>query len=587
MPVPTLAATPLETLSMALLTQQLPSLPNFSGDQIDGDSESFSDWLERLELVAATCHWEELAKLVNIATRLRGSASRFYRSLTPQQRVSYSTLTAALRERFTPVKLQSVQSSKFQERKQLPHESVDNYAQDLRKLFYQAYSTAQDAGSGAEVMGRSVLAYQFVAGLTDTLKSKLVGHNGSFEELLCKARFEEARMREVTTGDKSGPRLSRTAPSNTPTTGGRNKDRSAMLKTDRACFSCGGTGHFARDCPFRGRGLPVESSAGGKERLPKRSHPDVRKNTGKVGMVRADKEPDPEQSTKLPTKSQDVVQEAVEQVMATMHGIETLPTHGIATLGPIPKCTVTLDSMPVEALIDTGSPISIVSLEFYMKAAAKSRLPHQSPADWGEAVRKKLQPTTVCLRSYGGDELDIVSQVKCQLSGKGHSIETVLQVQKGAPVDLLLGTDVLRQLGFALIQSPGDDGSTDLLKMAETLGDSPEVDTGRPEDPGAATSLAEAPTDNADSPNSTLHSDPTLTTVAIVKLIQAVRIPAQHSKLVRVTVDSPELEVATCLFEPDIQTLERQGLSLVDAVLEFSRERKEAAFQSGNGASAA
>ena len=51
-PVSTLVATPFDTLSMALLAQQLPSLLCFSGEQMDGDGENFSEWLERLELVA-------------------------------------------------------------------------------------------------------------------------------------------------------------------------------------------------------------------------------------------------------------------------------------------------------------------------------------------------------------------------------------------------------------------------------------------------------------------------------------------------------------------------------------------------------
>ena len=79
--------THLDTLSAVLLAQQLPPLPNFTGDCVDGEGESIDDWLERLELVAATCHWEEQAKLVNVAARLRGSASRFYRSCTPTTEV--------------------------------------------------------------------------------------------------------------------------------------------------------------------------------------------------------------------------------------------------------------------------------------------------------------------------------------------------------------------------------------------------------------------------------------------------------------------------------------------------------------------
>ena len=114
-PVSSQVAT-LNPILMALFAQQLPALPNFNGDHEGGDGESVGDWLERLELVAGACNWDDQARLVNVATRLRGEASRFYRSCTPQQRSTYSALTAALRKHFTPVRIQSVQSSRFHER---------------------------------------------------------------------------------------------------------------------------------------------------------------------------------------------------------------------------------------------------------------------------------------------------------------------------------------------------------------------------------------------------------------------------------------------------------------------------------------
>ena len=61
------------------------SLPSFSGEQPDRGGENFNEWLERLELVASACKWDDQAKLVNVATRLRGPASQFYQSCTPQQ----------------------------------------------------------------------------------------------------------------------------------------------------------------------------------------------------------------------------------------------------------------------------------------------------------------------------------------------------------------------------------------------------------------------------------------------------------------------------------------------------------------------
>ncbi len=122
--------------------------------------------------VASVCGWSEQAKLVNLITRLRGPAYSFYRSCAPPQRSDFQALTAALTKRFTPVNMKSVQSSRFHDRKQQEAKTVDNYAQELKKLFYRAYPATQQGSQEAEAMGRSVLACQFVAGLRNTIKAK-------------------------------------------------------------------------------------------------------------------------------------------------------------------------------------------------------------------------------------------------------------------------------------------------------------------------------------------------------------------------------------------------------------------------------
>ena len=122
----------------------------------------------------------------------------------------------------------------------------------------------------------------------------------------------------------------------------------------------------------------------------------------------------------------------------------------------------------MDALLDTRSPFSIVSLEFYLKAAARNREPVQTPLEWGEEVRKKLKPTTVSLWSYGENEHEIVSQVTCQLERDGYHMTTILQVQKGAPVDLLLGTDALSGLEFSLVQANREGPATNLLNPDNT-----------------------------------------------------------------------------------------------------------------------
>ncbi len=65
-------------------------------------------------------------------------------------------LTTALAKHFTPVYLKSIQSSKFHERKQQETETVDNYAQELKKLFYGGYPLREQGSPEAEAMGRTV-----------------------------------------------------------------------------------------------------------------------------------------------------------------------------------------------------------------------------------------------------------------------------------------------------------------------------------------------------------------------------------------------------------------------------------------------
>ena len=103
----------------------------------------------------------------------------------------------ALNKRFTPVRLQAVQSSLFPERKQGINESVDTFAQELKRLYYKAYPNTLQGSSEAETMDKSVLASQFAAGLRHEIKIKLAGTDGTIDQLLTKARFEEAKIKEL------------------------------------------------------------------------------------------------------------------------------------------------------------------------------------------------------------------------------------------------------------------------------------------------------------------------------------------------------------------------------------------------------
>ena len=148
-------------------------------------------------MVATLGGWDDRAKLVNLTARLKGQAFGFYRSCTLQQRTNYETLTKELERRFMPVELPAVQAHLFHDRRQKPRESVDDFAQDLRRLFYRAYPRTQQGSPEAEDMGKTVLVNQFVNGLFPELKTKVTGKDGTLDKILTIARFEEAKLKDA------------------------------------------------------------------------------------------------------------------------------------------------------------------------------------------------------------------------------------------------------------------------------------------------------------------------------------------------------------------------------------------------------
>ena len=79
----------------------------------------------------------------------------------------------------------------------------------------------------------------------------------------------------------------------------------------------------------------------------------------------------------------------VEVVSATMHALVSQTKSGDQPiLGPTITAEVVVEGVPVNALLDTGSPVSIVSLEFIVNALAKQRTQDQTPQEWRALVRK-------------------------------------------------------------------------------------------------------------------------------------------------------------------------------------------------------
>lgn len=131
-------------------------------------------------------------------------------------------------------------------------------------------------------------------------------------------------------------------------------------------------------------------------------------------------------------------------------------------LGPSVLAEVSVNGVPTQALVDTGSPATVISLDFLLGILVKERSKQQTPAEWRKATLAKFSPPSVVMRAYSGHKLSVLAQMNVSLSYRSCTIEATVLVQDGAPRNLLLGTDVQPKLGFALVAQV-DDKLTDLL----------------------------------------------------------------------------------------------------------------------------
>ena len=324
-------------------------------------------------------------------------------------------------------------------------------------------------------MGQSVLAYQFVSGLRPEIKAKVAGTEGDFEKLLTKARFEEVKLRDI--GDPSSkgtpkkpfvtPNVTRPRDGLTPFRDSRGSPGKGTRDLDgnqgrpaNRCFNCGSGGHFARQCPHRGKAKPSET--------PGRSQGSNRPTVAQIGSnnpAHNSSSEGPERIAELHCQLQEAeLKEALTKTSATMHVIQSTGTSKGAQLGPTLTADVELEGSSTQALLDTGLPVTIVSLQFLLEAIARQRPKSQSPDDWRAAVEKRLEPSTVTLQNYGVQRLGIVRQIKVGIARPGCSVEAVIQVHQDAPTNLLIGTDLLPQLGFTFLQTEFEGEDVDLLR---------------------------------------------------------------------------------------------------------------------------
>ena len=80
-------------------------------------------------------------------------------------------------------------------------------------------------------------------------------------------------------------------------------------------------------------------------------------------------------------------------MVVTMHGVTSTDVLGDVKLGLVLTSTMEVEGEPVESLLDTGSPVTVISLEWLLQVLARQRHKGQNPDEWKAEVENRLAPT--------------------------------------------------------------------------------------------------------------------------------------------------------------------------------------------------
>ena len=489
----------------AMAAQSLPPLVHFSGEGSLIGEESFDRWLEHFEERAAVAGWSVDQKKYRFKMHLDKTAFQTFCMLSKETKQSYSAVVEALRKRFQPVDIEELRGAEFYQIYQ-KNESVEEIGIKLQAAARKAFPSLIGKEHDRLMKGR------FFQSLAPRWQRKLGAPkvDESFDELFNRARTTERREQQYCEAAEerkdsqqkskrvekapTQPRKEQAAKASADSEKKRDSSQSSNKRGQGPqCHNCHRFGHIAKFCwDKQKRG----AEAPGKQK-------DSKTRLVSVDEL-SDRELEQELSKRRLEKEQQLASASAESSVNVVTG----------AVGPSYWLQVTVEGLPVSALVDTGSQSTIISRSLLHKVFKHLK-------ENGKALPILEHPCTK-FKGKGGHAIGVTAQVLFTLAVDGKSTAVPVFVQPDSEQECLLGSNVLPALGISVVRANG-------RKLTVSV-------------------------ENGVEP-------------AHVNLVQSVIIPGQKGRFVRGQVEGNPSKMEHLLFEPKHETLEPLGLCTQESLV--------------------